>query len=61
LDGVIDMDSSDSQINLLRGAPDDLDNLIEAAAEVCTAKLEQLRGQEAQNLYLQGAAAQQNY
>ena len=55
------MDSSDSQINLLRGAPDDLDNLIEAAAEVCTAKLEQLRGQEAQNLYLQGAAAQQNY
>jgi hypothetical protein len=61
LDGVIDMDSSDSQIDLLRGAPNDLDHLIEASAEVCTAKPDKLRGLEAQALYLQGAQERQNY
>ena len=55
------MDSSDSQIDLLRGAPNDLDHLIEASAEVCTAKPDKLRGLEAQALYLQGAQARQNY
>jgi len=46
----MDSDSSDSQIDLLRGAPDDLDNLIEAAADVCPTEHDKLCGLEAQAL-----------
>ena len=35
VDGTLDDSSSDSQIKNLRGALDDLDDLIEAAADVC--------------------------
>ena len=54
LDGILDDVSSDSQINHVRGALDDLDDLIEAAADVCLPELGKATG-EGKGMFEEGA------
>lgn len=57
----MEVESSDSQLDLLRGAPDDLNILIEEAAYPYAQEQDKLANHEAQSIYLTASALAEDH